>query len=75
MAATANAAQPWHAHYPPPKNLHPSSITPLELLDLIRAGQKAGKDFLLVDLRRNDHEVSWSQCLGPYSYGLSFLRG
>ena len=47
----------WHDAYPQPREGPPDSIQRDELLDRIRSGQKAGKDFLLVDLRRNDHQV------------------
>lgn len=65
MAATGNTTSasntqtgaPWHAAYPAPRNAHPASITRAELLQDFRDGKKAGKDFILIDLRRNDHEV------------------
>lgn len=65
MAATENTTSasktetetPWHAAYPAPRNASPSSISCAELLQYFRDGKKAGKDFILVDLRRNDHEV------------------
>jgi len=62
---------PWHAAYPAPKTDAPS-ITRDAVLEMLRNGRDtAGKDFVLVDLRRADHEVcmvmSWSKyiCLGP----------
>lgn len=52
-----DASAPWHAAYPPPKS-DPASIRRTELLQWFREGQKPGKDFMLIDLRRTDHEVS-----------------
>ena len=46
----------WHEKYPAPRHQTPEAVTPQELLSRIRNGQQAGIDFLLVDLRRNDHE-------------------
>lgn len=48
---------PWHASYPPPRHENPPSITRTEVLQLFRDGKEAGRDFVLVDLRRTDHEV------------------
>jgi arsenical-resistance protein 2 len=57
-APTQNPADaeevPWHARLPPPK-IHPKTISQNELIDLIRA-KTAGKDFVVVDVRRNDFE-------------------
>ncbi|KAJ5985384.1 hypothetical protein N7499_008337 [Penicillium canescens] len=46
---------PWHAAFPAPKSVAPS-ISREEFLQWIREGKQAGKDFVLVDLRRNDYE-------------------
>jgi arsenical-resistance protein 2 len=51
------AEQPWHAAFPAPRNTA-SSISREEMLQWMREGKQAGKDYVLVDLRRNDHEVS-----------------
>lgn len=51
-----SAELPWHAAYPAPRGAA-SSILREELLQWIREGKQAGKDFLLVDLRRTDYEV------------------
>lgn len=48
---------PWHAIYPTPKS-DPASIPRMELLQWFHEGRKPGKDFMLIDLRRTDHEVS-----------------
>ena len=49
---------PWHQAYPPPRNSNTPLVSRQELLLSFRDGKVAGKDFVLVDLRRNDHEVS-----------------
>lgn len=51
-----SAELPWHAAYPAPRGAAPS-ISREELLQWIREGKQAGKDFVLVDLRRTDYEV------------------
>ncbi|KAL5597127.1 hypothetical protein FOBRF1_010920 [Fusarium oxysporum] len=48
--------RPWFEAYPPPKNLQSKTVTREELRQWILDGQKPGKDFLLVDVRRDDHE-------------------
>ncbi len=47
----------WYDAYPPPQHTTPSAIHRNDLLALLQSGKRPGKDFLLVDLRRNDHEV------------------
>jgi len=42
---------------PTPSNPNPAAITKSDLLLRLQAGQTPGIDFLLVDLRRTDHEV------------------
>ncbi|KAI0401932.1 Rhodanese-like domain-containing protein [Xylaria palmicola] len=49
------AEQPWHASFPTPKTTKPASLTPDEVLSMLRAGG-VGRDFVLVDIRRNDYE-------------------
>lgn len=48
---------PWHAAYPKPKNTAPDVISRSEVLERLNRGEQPGRDFLLIDLRRNDHEV------------------
>ncbi|KAJ5827191.1 hypothetical protein N7447_003954 [Penicillium robsamsonii] len=50
-----SAELPWHAAYPAPRSAAPS-ISREELLQWIKDGKQAGKDFILVDLRRTDYE-------------------
>ena len=47
----------WHEKYPKPQTEIPAAISKDELLARMKSGEKGGKDFLVVDLRRNDHEV------------------
>jgi arsenical-resistance protein 2 len=47
---------PWHAAFPAPKSTAPCILRE-EFLQWIREGKQAGKDFVLVDLRRTDYEV------------------
>jgi len=48
--------KPWHAAYPAPKTTA-AVITRESLLSWMLEGKVAGKDFVLVDLRRTDFEV------------------
>jgi hypothetical protein len=48
---------PWHAAYPAVKTASIPTITCRELLRWYEEGKKPGLDFVLVDLRRADHEV------------------
>jgi hypothetical protein len=47
---------PWHAAYPVPRS-EAVEISQSELLAMMQDGQEPGKDFILVDLRKNDHAV------------------
>jgi len=47
----------WHDAYPKPRNQTPAALERKELLARFQKGEKPGVDFLLVDLRRTDHEV------------------
>lgn len=49
---------PWQAEFPSPRTTTPDAILREDLLARFEAGQKGGRDFLLVDVRRTDHEVS-----------------
>ncbi|EEY18397.1 conserved hypothetical protein [Verticillium alfalfae VaMs.102] len=49
---------PWHAAFPAPKH-EPAALTANEVLNLLQgaeANPSQARDFVLVDLRRNDHE-------------------
>lgn len=52
------AEKPWYAVYPTPK-ITASPITCEMLLSWFQQGKISGKDFVLVDLRRMDHEVGY----------------
>ncbi|KAK5046906.1 hypothetical protein LTR84_007260 [Exophiala bonariae] len=47
---------PWQAKFPTPRTKEPGAITRDELLARFESGEKGGQDFLLVDVRRTDHE-------------------
>lgn len=49
----------WYSHLPEPQTAV-ETISVEEVADLVKKGSKAGKDFLIVDVRRNDLEVSVS---------------
>lgn len=56
---SASEKQPWHAAYPAPTStaVYLPQATALEWME---SGEKiVGRDFVLVDLRRNDHEVGF----------------
>ncbi|KIV81874.1 hypothetical protein PV11_04024 [Exophiala sideris] len=48
--------EPWHAAFPAPRTTEPNSISSEDLLRRLQGGERGGKEFLLIDLRRNDHE-------------------
>lgn len=47
--------EPWHAAFPAPK-AKPDAIEKEQMLSWLQEGKVAGKDFVLVDLRKNDYE-------------------
>jgi hypothetical protein len=64
-----SAEVPWHAAYPAVKTASIPTITCKELLRWYEEGKKPGLDFVLVDLRRADHEV----CFPFLPLGILFL--
>jgi arsenical-resistance protein 2 len=51
------AVTPWHTAYPSPRDTRPESLTQKQVLAKLRGGNELqGTNFLLVDLRSNDHE-------------------
>ncbi|KAI1437368.1 Rhodanese-like domain-containing protein [Xylaria sp. CBS 124048] len=50
-----SSEQPWHAAFPEPKTTQPAALTREEVLEKLR-GSGNGRDFVLIDLRRNDYE-------------------
>lgn len=57
VATASSTEKAWYEAYPPAQCKNPASITATELLHALKQGKKPGVDFILVDLRRNDHEV------------------
>lgn len=51
-----NIEAPWHAKYPEPQS-KPRFVSKDDVLKMLRSDDRLGRDFLLVDVRRNDHEV------------------
>ncbi|OQV03048.1 Rhodanese-like domain-containing protein isoform 2 [Cladophialophora immunda] len=47
----------WYEAYPKPRNQSPTAVSRQELLQWLQGGKVPGVDFLLIDLRRTDHEV------------------
>lgn len=66
------AEQPWYAAFPAAKITAPS-LDRAELLSWFENGQQPGKDFVLVDLRRTDHEVGLDIYLYIYIYIYVYL--
>ena len=53
--SATTAEQPWYASYPEAQS-KPDPISRSEVLEMLQNG-KDGERFVLVDLRRTDHEV------------------
>lgn len=73
---------PWHAAYPPPQNSNPASISRAELLQLLLLHYSSDghvnknqtkRNFVLIDLRRMDHEVSSILDIEYYYYYFFFF--
>lgn len=56
-AGVTSTDAPWHEAFPAPSTTQVDAIQAEELLTRLQAGQRSGSDFLLIDLRRNDHTV------------------
>lgn len=56
-ATTGPTPKPWHAAYPAPRNSQPAGLGREKVLAMLKAESSSPRDFLLVDLRRTDHEV------------------
>lgn len=63
---TSEQPIPWEQVVPSASNISPQSITRDALLDMFLAGQKPGLNFLLIDVRREDHKVSFDCPLARY---------
>ncbi|KAI9872772.1 MAG: hypothetical protein M1830_001208 [Pleopsidium flavum] len=64
---------PWLSAYPTPNSPNPAAITRNKLLQWLNEGLTPGKDFVLVDLRRADHESLYSSI--PTLYTLFSAAG
>lgn len=53
----AKAEAPWYDAYPAVKSQDVPVLVRSDFLRMIYSGASPGQDFLLVDLRRNDHVV------------------
>lgn len=55
---SGGSSSPWYAAYPRPRHLQPGTVTREQVLAMLKRVESAeGRDFILVDLRRTDHEV------------------
>lgn len=52
-----DSAPPWEQIVPQARCISPKSITRHEVLEMLEANQNPGADFLLVDVRKTDHQV------------------
>ena len=64
--------QPWYAAYPPAKS-NPESISRSALLQLLKQSSEDER-FVLVDLRRTDHEVSRRRIDNPHPWSCWPIR-
>lgn len=72
--ASTDALAPWHAAYPPPRNKTPAVIMRQDVLEMIKNSNNiAGRNYVLVDLRRTDHEVSSQRVVSRAATNLPFL--
>jgi hypothetical protein len=56
-ASITSPLSPWYAAYPTPRK-PPATICREDVLDMIKESAKtSNRDYILVDLRRNDYEV------------------
>ena len=56
-ASVTDSPPPWHAAYPAPRNT-PATIRREDVLDMIKqSAETSSRDYILIDLRRNDYEV------------------
>ncbi|KAI5862480.1 Rhodanese-like domain-containing protein [Durotheca rogersii] len=54
--APAGAAQPWYAAFPEPKDAAPAALSRDAVLQRLRDSAPGDRAFVLVDVRRADHE-------------------
>ena len=66
--------KPWYTDYPQPRTIEPDSITREELLWRFKQRQEGERDFLLVDVRRDDHKVRQIvYCSFPHFFSSPFV--
>lgn len=58
MASQGEVPALWHAAFPAPKDVELGALSREEVLQMVKDADKGARDFVLVDVRRNDHEVS-----------------
>jgi arsenical-resistance protein 2 len=81
MATTSQPGKsnvaPWYEAYPEPSTKLPEQLSRDELLDWMHHGKQAGKDFLVIDVRKLDHTVCYpfEHCLRLLIPKGGFLRG
>ena len=59
MESESRTEVPWHSVYPAPRNSSPKAINRDDLRQWLDEESLPGKDFVLVDLRRADHEAGY----------------
>lgn len=82
MAASVDSSQPWHAAYPTPTS-QAAALPRQEVLQWLEGARVNGKDFVLVDVRRDDFRVSlpvWRrtipfQCIGSEFHWYVYIQG
>ncbi|KIL93944.1 oxidoreductase [Fusarium avenaceum] len=68
--SSTDAAAPWHAAYPSPLCETPAAMTRQEVLSMIKDSNNIpGKKYVLIDLRRTDHEVAYTFLMCASSRG------
>jgi arsenical-resistance protein 2 len=55
--STKSTELPWYDAYPQPSTKTPAQVSRDEVLAWIKQGQRPGRDFLVVDVRKLDHTV------------------
>jgi hypothetical protein len=57
-SSTIDQSSPWHAAYPAPRSIS-ATIRREDVLDMLKQGlETSSRDYVLIDLRRTDYEVS-----------------
>lgn len=70
MASQGEASAPWHAAFPAPKDVELGALGRDEVLQMVKSSDRGERKFVLVDVRRNDHEVSISHHPTPTRHRL-----